>query len=279
VAPHEAFPKAEQAAMEALKIDGDLEEAHCALAAIRFWYSWNWAASEESARRAIARNESCALAHLRYGHMLSNTGRHEEAIEQVGLARQLDPFSLITNTMCAQFRYQAGQYDEAVPFLSRTFELEPHFWVAHILMAKLHQLRGRHEEAIVSAQKAHDFSGGNTEARSLAGYSYGAMGRREQAQRALAELESIRKERYVPACNIAAVYLGLDDVEATIRWLEKAYQDRDVHVVFLNVEPRWARLKDEPRFRDLLYRAGLAHSDDVVGAGNLKTASSITVRR
>jgi TolB-like protein/Tfp pilus assembly protein PilF len=258
VAPHEAFPKAEEAVMEALRIDRDLAEAHCVLAAIHFWHGWRWAASEESARRAIARNQSCALAHLRYGHMLSNTERHQEAIEQAELARQLDPFSLITNTMCAQFRYQAGRYDEAIPFLNRTFELEPNFWVAHLLMAKLHQLRGQHEEAIVSAQNAHDFSGGNTEARSLAGYSYGAMGRREQAERALAELESIRKERYVPAYNIAAVCLGLDDVEATIRWLEKAYQDRDVHVVFLHVEPRWARLKDEPRFQSLLRRAGLS---------------------
>ena len=267
VAPREAFPKAEQAAMEALKIDPNLAEAHCVLAAIRFWYSWDWAASEKSARRALDRNENNALAHLRYGHMLSNTGRHGEAVEQIELARRLDPFSLITSTMCAQFRYQAGQYDDVVPLLNRTFALEPHFWVAHILMAKLHQLRNQHEQAIVSARKAHDFSDGNTEARSLEGYSYGAMGRREQAKRVLAQLESLGRERYVPPYNMATVCLGLDDVEATIRWLEKAYEDRDAHVVFLNAEPRWARLKGEPRFQNLLRRAGLAHSDDPPGSG------------
>jgi TolB-like protein/Flp pilus assembly protein TadD len=259
VAPREAFPKAEQAAREALKINRDLAEAHCVLTSIRFWYSWDWSASEDHARRAIARNPSYARAHLRYGHMLSNTGRHEEAIEQIGLARQLDPLSLITNTMHAQFRYQAGRYDEVEALLNRTFELDPRFWVAHINMAKLRQLQGLHQEAILFAQKAHDFSAGNTEARSLAGYSYGLMGWRDKAEQSLAELERLRKERYVPAYNIATVHLGLGEFESAIQWLEQAYQERDVHVVFLNVEPRWQNLQGEPRFQNLLRRVGLVH--------------------
>ncbi|MGH9764191.1 MAG: winged helix-turn-helix domain-containing tetratricopeptide repeat protein, partial [Blastocatellia bacterium] len=210
-APHDAFPIAEQAAREALKLDGGLAEAHCVLASLHFWYNWDWIASEEHCRQALARNPSYARAHLNYGHLLSNTGRHDEAIVEIELARQLDPFSLIINTHCAQFRYHAGRYNEVIPILAKTFELDPNFWVAHIVLAKAYQQQGRQDLAVAAAEKARQFSSGNTEALSLMGYSYGANGARDEAGRILGELQQLAAQRYVPPYNFAVVYLGLGE--------------------------------------------------------------------
>ena len=255
--PHEAFPLAEQAAVRALKIDSGLAEAHCALASLNFWYKWDWAASEAHSRAAIARNPSYARAHMFYAHLLSNTGRHDEAISEIEFARQLDPYSPIINTHCAQFRYHAGRYGEVIPILERTLELAPDFWVAFLVLAKTYQQQGDVERARSAAEKAMKASVGNTEALSLVGYADGMAGRHAAAERVLAELHHVAAKRYVPAYNFAVVYLGLGDYHGAIEWLEKAHQDRDVRMVFLGVEPKWNRLRSELRFLDLLRRVGL----------------------
>ncbi|MDE2273924.1 MAG: winged helix-turn-helix domain-containing protein [Gammaproteobacteria bacterium] len=255
--PEEVFPLAEQAARKALEIDGRLAEAHCALASLNFWYKWDWTASETHSREAIACNPSHARAHMFYAHLLSNIGRHSEAIAEIEIARQFDPYSPIINTHCAQFRYHAGRYAEAIPILERTLELAPDFWVAYIVLAKTYQQLGRLIEARTAAEKGVGASVGNTEALSLLGYAEGVAGRQKQAQRVLAELQQASAQRYVPPYNFAVVYLGLGDRHRALEWLEKAYVNRDVHMVFLAVEPKWRRLRDEPRFFELLRRVGL----------------------
>jgi hypothetical protein len=70
-------------------------------------------------------------------------------------------------------------------------------------------------------------------------------------------LHALSSWKFVPPYNLATVYLGLGDSEKTLEWLEKAYQERDVHMVFLNVEPKWDSLRGSPRFQSLLHRVGL----------------------
>jgi len=255
--PREAFPKAEQAAKQALEIDSDLAEAHAALGGVRFWYNWDWPAAEEHCRRAIARNASYAMAHLRYGHLLSNIGRHEEALSEIELARQLDPLSLIINTLCAQFRYQARQYDEAELLLGKALELDPNFWVAHINLANVYQQQERLDEALAEAEKAREFSGGNTQALSLAAYACAALGRRSEAEQILAQLLALEMHQYVSPYNIAIAHLGLGRTQMALDWLSKAYADRDVRMVFLAVEPKWDSIRITPQFESILHRMNL----------------------
>ena len=49
---------------------------------------------------------------------------------------------------------------------------------------------------------------------------------------------------------------GVDD--QLITWLEKAYGVRSEEVLMLKVDPRFARLRSDPRFGDLLRRLNLA---------------------
>lgn len=250
--PRDAFPAAEHAATQALQLDPGSAEAHCALASIRFWYSWDWRASEEHSRDAIERNANYPLAHLFYGHMLSNTGRHDQAIAEIDLARRLDPFSPIINALCAEFRFHAGRHDEVFPCVARSLEIDPHFWVAQIVLAKVCQLLGRYEEALDAAQKAREFSGANTEALALIGYTYALMGKRAEAEATVEELRSLSARTFVPPYNLATIYTGMGDFDAALDSLERAYQDRDVHMVFLKVEPKWDVLRSSARFQRII---------------------------
>lgn len=92
---------------------------------------------------------------------------------------------------------------------------------------------------------------------SLTGCILGRMGRRREAEAVLLELERRSADRYVPPNAIAAVHLGLGDAEESLAWLERAYRERDVHLLELGVEPKWDELRSHPRFRELVRAIGL----------------------
>jgi tetratricopeptide (TPR) repeat protein len=130
--------------------------------------------------------------------------------------------------------------------------------VAHIVSAKIYQFLGRYDEALIAAKKASQFSAsGNTEAMSLIGYTYALMGRRPEAEKILQELQGLAADKFVPPYNLATLFLGLGDTEKALDWLEKGYQERDVHMVFLNVEPKWDSLRSAPQLLSLLRRIAL----------------------
>src|SRR4029079_5828749 len=89
--PSEALSKSKAAAQKAIEIDNTLADAHAVLGFIIFWYEWDWAASEAECKTASASDPENADAHIFYAHLLSNTGRHEEALAEAKRARELDP--------------------------------------------------------------------------------------------------------------------------------------------------------------------------------------------
>jgi class 3 adenylate cyclase len=57
---------------------------------------------------------------------------------------------------------------------------------------------------------------------------------------------------YVPSYWIAVIYNGLKDTQQVVTWMQKAFEERSSWLVWSNVEPRFAWLKDDPGFASLL---------------------------
>jgi hypothetical protein len=66
----------------------------------------------------------------------------------------------------------------------------------------------------------------NTQAAASLGHAYAIAGRRVDAQRVIADLVENSTRRYVSPYDIATVWAGLGDEAQTLRWLEKAHDDR-----------------------------------------------------
>jgi hypothetical protein len=52
-------------------------------------------------------------------------------------------------------------------------------------------------------------------------------------------------------------YLGLGDREHAFAWLERAYQEQSSILQFVKVHPFFDRLREDPRFAELVRRVGL----------------------
>ncbi len=147
--------------------------------------------------------------------------------------------------------------------LQRVLELAPQFWIAHIVLGKLWGLAGHHRKALAEFAKAYRYSGGNTEAAGLRGYTLGVSRQTAAARGVLGELKRRARAHYVPPFARALVWLGLGERDAALEALEEAVEERDVRLTFLAVEPRWDVLRNDPRFRKVYDRVGLPETRQV----------------
>lgn len=253
----EYMPKAKAAGQKAIEIDESLAEAHSALGMIIMWYDRDWNEAERQSKRALELNSNSSDAHLVYAHLLSIIGKHAEALSEAKRARELDPVNLRTNALEAEFLINAGQPDEALARCQRVFELDSSFWFAHVWASSAYIDKGMFDEAIAEARKARELSPTVSHPYSFLGYALAKSGKRAEARALLEELLKLSAERYVPPYYVAMIYDGLDQRDEAIAWLERAYEQRDLRMVFLKVERKWDNLRDDPRFQDLSRRVGL----------------------
>ena len=83
------------------------------------------------------------------------------------------------------------------------------------------------------------------------------FGNQAQARAAFTEfVQSYPPERPVPQLEIACLFASLGDTDEAFRRLEVAYREHDTKFLFLKSRPELAPLRKDPRFRNLLGRAG-----------------------
>jgi TolB-like protein/Flp pilus assembly protein TadD len=257
VPPKDILPQAKAAATKALEIDESLAEPHATLAFIHTWFDWDWAGAEREAKRAIELNPNFGLAHIAYAQLLSYRGLHQEAISEAARARELDPLSSIINTLNGSVLLYARRDDEASMTLQKTLELDPNFWIAHYFFGKTYLAKKKYSDAIAEFSKARELSGGNSLAIGMIGYGWALAGDLAKARAVLTELKSLSGQRYIPPSNVAVLCFALGEKDEAFIWLEKAYQDHDVRLSRMKVDPEWDSMRSDPRFVAILKRIGL----------------------
>jgi serine/threonine protein kinase/Tfp pilus assembly protein PilF len=250
----EFLAKSKAAAKKAIEIDEALSDGHATLGMTLFWGDWDWTGAETQFKRALELNPNDVNGHLFYAHLLSNMGRHSEALGEVSRARELDPLFPFAGALEGQFLVQAGKPDEGLDRLRKTFELAPNFWMPHLFAAVAYVDKGMYTEAVVEARKSKSLPGTSTFSIAVESYALAKAGRMDEAKKALEELVGISSKRYMPPTHIALAYNGLGDTQKALDHLETAFAERDPKMTFLKIDPKWNSLRSEPRFVELMKR-------------------------
>ena len=214
------------------------------------------APAEAGLRRALTLDPRSAPAHLTLGHALSQMGRHGEALLSTRRARELDPLSAIMPALSSQVAFQARDYRAALDYARQAVVLDPEFWIGHMMRGQALEQLGEHESALEALTTAARFSGQNTKPLSLRAYILAKSGRADEARAMLRTLETVSKTQYVPPYAMALIHAGLQQRESAFVWLERAYDARDVHLIYLPVDPKWDAYRASPRFEALIVRCG-----------------------
>jgi tetratricopeptide (TPR) repeat protein len=252
--PQLAFEKQRAAATRALEIDSNLAIAHDHHAMAYFYLDWDWQKAEEKFQRAISLNSNFAHAHHFYTWFLVAMGRTEEGHTSIRRALELDPLAVLAYMTASDVFYFSRQYDQAITQLQEALDLSPNNIIALSRLGWSYVQKGMFTEAIGNMEQAVALSPDYIENRWMLGHAYAVAGKTTEARKILDDLHALAKKRYVHAYAFALIYTGLGENDAALEWLEKAFQDRNGWMPFLNVEPRFDPLRSDPRFQDLLRR-------------------------
>jgi DNA-binding winged helix-turn-helix (wHTH) protein/Flp pilus assembly protein TadD len=253
-APPQLFwPRAREATARALEAQPELAEVQTSVGSLKFWLDWEWNAAETAYRKAIALDPSYPLGHRMLGVLLSHMGRHEEAQASIRRARELDPLYVMHQSLSSQIAFAARNYPAAVQFARQAIVVDPEFWIGQLHLAQVLNELGESDLALTALSHSGKLVV-NSKVIALRGYIFARAGRIEEAQNVLNTLLSIAKERYVPPYAMAIVHAGLRQYEEAMQWLERCYEARDVHVIFLTIDPKWDPLRGDARFANLLGR-------------------------
>ncbi len=269
--PDSIYPLAKQYALQAIRIDSMLAEAHTSLAYVVLHYDRNWPEAEKEFRLAIALNPNYANAHIWYAFFLTVTGRFEEATVQVKRALELDPKSASVSADAGIDLYFMRQYDRAIGQLKATLALDPQFVLAKMPLGGAYVQKKMYPEAIKEFSEllsASSFMMQRPHPLPMAAlvHACAAAGRGEDARMYLELMEERGKTDYVAPYWMAIAYLGLGEKGAALDYLEKAYRHHDVTMVLLNVDPVFDPLRSEPRFVKLIDDLGLKPAGTQPGA-------------
>jgi tetratricopeptide (TPR) repeat protein len=114
-----------------------------------------------------------------------------------------------------------------------------------------------YKEALAEINQAIKLSGGDTRARATLGHALAVSGRRDEALKILNELKQASQQHYVSPYYIALVYVGLDQEQEALAWLQKARDERQPYLILMKVEPVFDRLHSNPEFIAIERSVGL----------------------
>ena len=252
--PREAFSKAREAALTALKMDETLAEAHSALADVAYLYDWEWDKAEAAFEKALVSNPNYPVTHSSYAQFLACQARFDESMERHWRARGLDPLSLMIRSAMANTLIWMGRYDQAESELGKVLEMDPGYEPAQ---EYLHQARLRR------SLLGGDFVGALEESRKSGdrlgmGIAYARRGDRAEALKIADEYAAASPSDPNEAYTAAILLFALGENDRGFALLDEACDFRSRRMVFLKTSPYFETVRQDPRFVALLKKVGLA---------------------
>jgi len=256
--PRELMPLAKTYAAKAIELDPSLAEPHATLGFVTWLLDWDRVAAEREFLRAIELNRNYPTAHQWYSRFLRGVGRTDEAFQEIKRAEELDPLSLVIINNVAENYVDRRDLNSATRECQRMIDLDPNFWATHQTLGIVLVKQSRYADALAEAQKSVQFSNRSNAALALLGHVYGKLGRRSEAETIIRELETRYNAKQADGRDLAVLYTGLDDRDKAFEWLQRAFENRSVFLVFLKLEPLMESLRSDPRWNELEGRVGIS---------------------
>jgi len=256
VPPRDVFARSAWHAARAIEIDETLAEAHALLANLRKEMDYDWDEVHRGFCRALALNPASPVVRSRRAiSELMPLGRMDEALAEMEEALHSDPLSIWMHYWMGILLFLNRQPERVIDEGRRMIELEPSHPLAHFVLGGGYALAGRYAEAVTALERANRLSGGLAVTASLLAWTYGLAGQDEKAR---ALLPAPGSSIYVSPIVPAYVHIGLREWDAAFKWLDRAIEVRDPHIVPIKTLPILDPIRDDPRYADLLRRMKLA---------------------
>jgi TolB-like protein/Flp pilus assembly protein TadD len=216
----DAYPKARDAAAQALKLDPELAEAHTMSGYVKLIFEYDWEGAEKAFRRALELQPGNSDTYDLYGRLCAAVGRFDEAVALQERAFVLDPTSHKTDVATALLR--AGRNVDAEAAARRSLTLDPEYPRGLATLGWALYRQGRIEEGLASLRKAVSLAPGELIWLAQLGQALALAGRRDEARAILSDLEARKASPY----HRGYIEVGLGEVDRAMDFLEQSVEAR-----------------------------------------------------
>lgn len=256
---NEAYFKAFAAAKKAVELDQQSSGAHASLAFVTFWGMWDAADAEKEFRRAIVLDPNNVKAHHWYATFLHALGRHDEALAEIDLARQLAPDSSSILADKGELLWSAGHHEPALQMLKQIEAAEPDFISAHVYLRLAYFETGDYPSYIVELKKdallTHDAAQTSVAEAAAKGFAQGGEHGLFAAQ--ISEQKKLYEQNKLSPYYLAQTETRLGNKREAIKYLTICVQSHDEVVLNLIDDQVFISLHGDPAFKQLLAKIGL----------------------
>ena len=255
--PMEDSRRAEMGARRAVALNDKLAYGHAMLALVLSCLKWDLSGAEAEYQKAITLNPRNVYAVVEYVDLLRQTGRLDQASNEIRKARALQPAIQVLAVKEAELQLDQKRPDAAIATAKAAVRLGQDYPKAHVVLGMGWEAKGDFERALTEYRKALAIDEYDRHALPAYGYLLGVMGRREEARAIAHRLEDRNTSVRNCAFQVAIVYAGIGEHKRALDWFEHAYRTRQMAVPLAAVEYRFLSLRKYPEFEAILKRLGL----------------------
>jgi serine/threonine-protein kinase len=243
-------PRARAAALDALRLDPRVAQAHLWLGVVHLLYDWDWASAEARFRHAVLLDPYDALAEAWYALFLGARGRHDESLRRALHAEALEPLSLPVRLSVARCYHYARRYEHARDALVGLLRSEPGHRLTTIWLARVLTMMGRAEEAVDVLERLPGAER-TFYVRSTLAHALAVAERREEARAVCGALEGDLAEGRGGAIGLVPAMAALGERTRALELFREGVRRREPFVVWANDE-RYDPLRELPGFQEAL---------------------------
>lgn len=257
--PHTAFEIGHQYADKALELDVTIAEGHIAKAMAYLYYEWKWQEAYDALQKAIELNPSRVEAYDLLGFYYIAHNEKPQAVKVLEQAEQIDPLSPTIIRSLGMMYMFSERFDDAVRQAEKLLEMNPEMRSAIELKAWAIGMRGDWQTSLVLFEEVHRLTGHPLKGLMGLGVAYARCGMMDKALECVHKLELRQQEEpdSVVDGDLAAVWLGIGDIDKVFAYLNECIDKRMGPVACFIEYPPYKVVKADPRFHDLKKRMGI----------------------
>jgi TolB-like protein/Flp pilus assembly protein TadD len=257
--PHTAFEIGHQYADKALELDGNIAEGHIAKAMAYLYYEWKWQQAYDALQKAIELNPSRVEAYDLLGFYYIAHNEKPQAVKVLEQAEQIDPLSPTIIRSLGMMYMFSERFDDAVRQAEKLLEMNPEMRSAIELKAWATGMKGDWQAALLLFEEVHRLTGHPLKGLMGMGMAYARCGMIDKALECIHKLELRQQQEpdSVVDGDLAAVWLGIGDVDKTFYYLNECIDKRMGPVACFIEYPPYKVVKADARYHELKKRMGI----------------------
>ncbi len=251
----EAFLMAVASAEKAIKLDPDIQEAHCALSILHLYKSWDWALAKDAFENTLRTNPNNAIAHAHFAWYYILFDNKEKSLHHAYKATLLEPFSASYHSWLGLLYLYFGEYDKAEESARKALELQENIPYGNFAMSRLYLRKNKFKEAIAYSEKLPKGLSWDVER----GYTYIKAGQKEKAMELWHKLEEEARNNNINPClhGEMAAYMGFSN--RAFELLNEAIEQKSYPITYLVFYSYTEDLMHDPRYADLMRKMNLPY--------------------